>query len=165
MCVTCTHPDFKETKSGSLIELHIVKRWANVIEEGPEDLFFTAAESTEDGSDSNELAESMNDDEPNGVEVPHIVLQNKSNFTNIDEIRLAVNGTIDIDDDNEPVPDNVPNSNDHENECWYSESWGHKCVCYRSLSGVMDRPARLKNHSSDLNLSRLQLFEILFPTT
>ena len=165
MCVVCTCPDFKETESDNLIKLHIIERWTNVIEEGPEDLFFIAAESTENGNDINELAKSTNDDEANDVQIAH-VLQNRTNFSNLDEICLVVNGIIDIDDDNQPVSDNIPNSNDNdnENECINAKSWGHTGVCYRTQSGARDRPTRLKNHSSEMNLSRLQSFEILFPT-
>ena len=42
--------------------------------------------------------------------------------------------------------------------------WGFSGVCHRRATGCVNNSAKLRNHSLDLNLSLLQLWEILFPT-
>ena len=162
MCIVCTHPGFK-TEGGELVELHFVERWATIVNEGPEDLFFDTLDGDPDViSDVDSTENEGNGQGSNEVEVPW-QLQNPSNV-DLDSIRMAIDGIVDIDDDNCPVEDNIPNSNDDEDECIYSDNWGHNGVCFREANGVnSNRQPKLKFHSRDLNLSRLQLFEILFP--
>jgi hypothetical protein len=72
---------------------------------------------------------------------------------------------IEIDDDNEPVPKNIPVIDENiSNEGQYSSNWGHGGICYRRQVGSVNRKAKLKHHTNQhLKLTKLQLFEVLFP--
>ena len=73
----------------------------------------------------------------------------------------ALTGVLDIDDDNEPVPENVPGD---PVPSVLSTVWGHYGFCYRKSNNLADTKARLVNNvdttRDDVNL---QLFERLFP--
>ena len=73
----------------------------------------------------------------------------------------ALTGVLDIDDNNEPVPENVPGD---PVPSVLPTVWGHYGFCYRKSNNLADTQARLVNNVNttrdDINL---QLFEQLFP--
>ena len=42
----------------------------------------------------------------------------------------ALNGVVDIDDDNDPAPENIPTAGVNTNSVLSSE-WGHAGICYQ----------------------------------
>ena len=57
----------------------------------------------------------------------------RCNFCTDDPDLLAAvdAGAIEIDDDNEPVPENIPQQgHEEQNECEFSDVWGHKNICF-----------------------------------
>ena len=146
------------------IELYCVERYAKVTTEGPPDYFFdnVMVEAVDEGGDR----------PGDGQEVPqeHVPILTpavcRRNFRADDPDLLAAvdAGAIEIDDDNEPVPENIPQPTDQGgNECEFSDVWGHEGICFRRQTGAANRGASLKHHERHLKLTKLQLFEILFP--
>ena len=150
LCVVIHHDDFK-TSSDDFVELYAVKRYLKVTEEGSPDYFFDHA--------NTELA----DEEGAPQALPQVVedaLNGQSNETNMLE---ALRGVVDIDDDNDPAPENIPAPTDNNDRVLDTE-WKHHGHCFR-------RSANMANHKACLNFRVdptrddyfLQLFEGLFP--
>ena len=79
----------------------------------------------------------------------------------------ALSVVVEIDDDNEPAPENVPSPQDDasQHNSILSGDWGHDRICFRRQLNVPNQKARLHfdldvNSGNDINL---QLFEGLFP--
>lgn len=72
-------------------------------------------------------------------------------------------GVIGVDNDTEPAEENVPVPNINADKCIF-DNWGHSGICFRRMVGAQNRQAKLNNNPSHLKLSKLQLFETLFPT-
>ena len=70
---------------------------------------------------------------------------------------------VDIDDDNKPAPENIPQPEEDADRVLGNE-WGHDGFCYRRLNNLGDHHARMEIQvdatSSDYYL---HLFEGLFP--
>ena len=72
---------------------------------------------------------------------------------------------VDIDDDNEPIPENVPQQNESEDSPLITE-WGHSGYCYRKTMNFGNHKAKLNFHAIPTrNEFYLQLFKGLFPMT
>ena len=48
---------------------------------------------------------------------------------------------VEIDDDNEPAPENVPQTSDNNNQVF--GEWGHTGLCYRRMQNIPNNPAKL----------------------
>ena len=152
LCVVIHHDDLK-TSSDDFVKLYAVKRYLKVTEEGSPDYFFDHA--------NTELA----DEEGAPQALPQVVedaLNGQSNETNtLEALRGVVD--IDIDDDNDPAPENIPAPTDNNDRVLDTE-WKHHGHCFR-------RSANMANHKACLNFRVdptrddyfLQLFEGLFP--
>jgi Transposase IS4 len=151
--VVVTHPEFKDGNN-NLIELHANKRWFRVDREGPVDLFFDkdeAAVEKEQAQTEEELQQPM----------PAVATRGaRLDATDLSELQ----GVVDIDDDNEPLPENIPTAADGVNEDMFNE-WGHTGMCWRKQEGNINNSARLPNWSSSNGVPPTieKLFEILFP--
>ena len=142
------------------IELYCVTRFAKVTKEGDKDFFFDAVGDTI-GVGAGAEAE--------GVEILHETPAFLFNNFRADDPQLsnAVDaGLVTVDDDNDPAPENipVPGIPSISGSITYSENWGHDGICFRTSIGASNSKARLKNHERHLKLTKLQIFEILFPT-
>ena len=160
LAVVFTHPEFKDDNN-ELLELHTIQRWLTVTEEGESDYFFD----TNSNGNNNANTEIVERTPEEQVEVPVIAQQNNRAETldmNDPYVLEQLRGIASIDDDNEPVQDNIPGFSP-DNECQY-KGWGFSGVCNRRQNGGGCRGANLKNHNVDLKLTKLQLWEILFPT-
>ena len=152
------------TGNGEFPELHAIRRWLTVTEEGDSDLFFDSNGNNANDASSETPAGAVRTLEEE-IEVPIIGQQNnhaEALDMNDPYVLDQLRGVADIDDDNEPVQDNIPGLSPN-NECQY-KGWGFSGVCNRRQNGGNKRGANLKNHNTDLKLTRLQLWEILFPT-
>ena len=117
LCVIIHHDDFK-MPNGEFIELHTVKCYFKVTEEGDPDQFF------------DDPGESQHDNEAPPVPFPEVVgdaLNGQSDEMNTLE---ALCGVVEIDDDNEPAPENIPQRTDNTGTVLESE-WGHDGFCFR----------------------------------
>ena len=48
---------------------------------------------------------------------------------------------VEIDDDNEPAPENVPQTSDNNNQVF--GEWAHTGLCYRHMQNIPNNPAKL----------------------
>ena len=116
LCVVVRHNDFKADDEH--IELHAVKRYFRVTEEGDRDLFF------------DDLGTVGGEEDAAPIPLPEAVddaINGASEEVNTIE---ALRGVVDIDDDNEPAPKNVPAMADTSNRLLSTE-WGHDGFCFR----------------------------------
>ena len=132
-------------------ELYAVKNHFTIQAEGDPDFFFdlpVAADVQE---------------EPQELLLPPVVDDKLmgENHGGQQNLISSLTGVLDIDDDNEPVPENVPGD---PVPSVLSTVWGHYRFCYRKSNNLADTKARLVNNvdttRDDVNL---QLFERLFP--
>ena len=90
LCVIVHHDDFK-TADGEFIELHAVKWYFKVTEEGDPDLFF------------DDPGESQGQDEATPDPLPDVVGEVLNGQSEMNNTLEALRSIIDIDDDNEPA--------------------------------------------------------------
>ena len=50
---------------------------------------------------------------------------------------------IDVDNDNEPVPENIPNPVLSVNDFCYNDEWGNDKICFRRFIGAKNQKAKL----------------------
>ena len=116
LCLVVRHDDFKN--DDDFIELHaIVKHW-KVEVEGDPDLCFTAR--------ANPQVEQEGEPTP----LPQAVDELLNNQATTEETLEALCGFVDIDDNNDPAPENIPEPNDISSSSIFGE-WGHEGVCFR----------------------------------
>ena len=81
------------------------------------------------------------------------------------ETIIALRDEVDIDDDNEPALENVPEQNESSDSPLKTE-WGHSGYCYRKTMNFGNHKAKLNFYVDPTkNNFYLQLFEGLFPMT
>ena len=138
-------------------EVYAVAQWFKLQVEGPRDLIFQPEEVSD-------LDTALGDEEE-GQEMPAIILQraNTGIRIEVDEV-LGLPG-VDVDDDRNPAPENVPHDQaDGEGVCVYGE-WGHGGLCYRLIAGAQNSNANLRNFPPGVTPSLLQLFQLMLPKT
>ena len=102
LAIVLTHPGFMV--GGQLIELHAVKRYIKVTQEGDPELFFDAVVPVEENENDKHELETV-------PEVIQEMLKAWGSF-GADKIALA-QGVVTLDDDNEPLPEHLPTPTDH----------------------------------------------------
>ena len=154
-CIVFRHDDFPN------IELYGVERYCMIQTEGPVGGFFNV--------DIDDLIEqtfeeldNLNDEaNPNDEETERI--DNSRVGGEIDMLDVAAAGLV-IDNDNDPLPENlIPITDDGEVQCSYQE-WGHSGICHRrkETSTIVLPSMKLMNRRED-SFNRLALFEHFFP--
>ena len=118
LSLVVTHNDFKDD-DGELLELYAVKKHLKVEMEGDPDYFFDEATKDDTEQPEKEVLPEVIDDEVMGVK-DH----------GPQNLAAALNGVVDIDDDNNPAPENIPTPGVNTNSVLSSE-WGHAGKCYR----------------------------------
>ena len=103
---------------GEFIELHAVKQYFKVTEEGDPDLFF------------NDPGESQGQDEAILYPLPDVVGEVLNGQMKMNNTLEALRSIVDIDDNNEPAPENVPAPTD-DPVGYLSTDWGHNGFCFR----------------------------------
>lgn len=134
------------------VELHAVRQWFKVSKEGPPEEFFD-----QQGEDD----EQEQGEEQRGEE-QRIPVQVRTRQTLGDEEIHLLRGTAEVDDDNEPAPENVPNATTPAANTVFTE-WGHSGVCPRRMTGATNPSPSLKGLTRDAIPSLDKLFRILFP--
>ena len=151
LCIVVHHDEFK-TADGTIVELHAVKRYWKVVEEGDSDFFF-----------DDPVTEEEREQEPVSVALPDVVDQAINGQSTENNTIEALRGVVDIDDDNEPAPENVPRQGEASDRVLGTE-WGHDGFCYRRSSNLGQHRARLNFPiDSSRNDYYIQLFEGFFP--
>ena len=147
-----THPEFKD--GDNLIELYANARWFKLDKEGPADLFFQIGA----------VAERAQEQPWEEQQQPVPDAAKRDNPVGTRELNLSeLRGVVNIDDDNEPLQDNIPDANDQG--VVYSD-WGHGGVCWRKQDNNINSNARLPNWNSNggiITPTIQQLFELFFP--
>ena len=151
LSIVIHHDDFKEADEETFQELYAVKKHFTIQAEGDPNFFFDLPVAADVQEEPQELLlPPVVDDELMG-----------ENHGGQQNLISALTGVLDIDDNNEPVPENVPGD---PVPSVLSTVWGHYGFCYRKSNNLADTKARLVNNvdttRDDVNL---HLFEWLFP--
>ena len=82
----------------------------------------------------------------------------------VDGLIVALQGVVNIDDDNDPAPENVPVPGEQAVQSVLEMEWGHSGLCFQRQENLSKQKAHLHfpvdKTMDDVNL---QLFEGLFP--
>ena len=140
LAIVVKHDDFIGTDQEPQ-ELYAVKKHFSIKVEGDLDFFFNVSLVLEDGEEELDQQEVL----PTAVD---------------DELM----GLMDVDDDNEPVPENIPVRTAPPPPSVLSQEWGHEGFCLWESNNIPDAKAKLvypvNTTRNDINL---QLFECFFP--
>ena len=159
-----------------------IHRFAHVTEEGDESgVFQSSVVASHNNSGATGTAESnpnvvtttttntqesQSNNEPVPGEMPAELIplmESNAPSINIDDadlVRHMVPGMID--DDNQPLPENIPTATEQQNNTpEFFSSWEHSGSCYRCLEGGRKNNARL-SFNSEVQPSLEQLFEMFF---
>ena len=144
-----THDDFKDA-NGNLHELHTIKKLFSIQEEGDPDLFFNVPQEKQEETMDTPLPDAVNNELSGG------------NHGGLSDLVVAFSGVVDMDDDSQPAPENIPTMTDTPSII--STEREHEGVCFRKEVNCPNSPAVLvrpvNTTRDDINL---QLFEHLFP--
>ena len=142
-----THNDFKDDNS-ELLQLYAVKRHFKVENEGDPDYFFDGVAKDDNEQAEEEVLPQVIDDEVMGV-----------NDGGPQNLAVALNGVVDIDNDNKPAPENVPTPGVSTTTV-LSPEWGHEGICYRHQQSNPNSKSKLADPVDDTwNDIYVQLFE------
>ena len=153
MALVVTHDDFHD--DDGLIELHGYLRWFTLVAEGPPEFFFDR--DADSGEKEGERQE-QEQQQPMPEAVRRIDQRGHVNTTDLNQLR----GVVDIDDDNEPAPENIPPAAASAQSDIF-KGWEHDGVCHRRRLNPNNSRASLKNFPRDVVPNRVQLFEHFFP--
>ena len=131
------HEDF-ENPVDSYIKLHGIKQYWKVSQEGHPDYFFYAIVTTDENANSQEDAL-----------MPEAVSEHINGNSHTTETIQALCDVVDIDDDNKPAPENIPQSTDPTSSLLNSE-WGHSGFCYRKSLTMPNNGRKLNVFMSTL---------------
>ena len=121
-------------------------------QEGHPDYFFDAITTTDENANSQEEAL-----------MPEAVSEHINGNSHTTETIQALCVVVDGDDDNEPAPENIPQSTDPTSSLLNTE-WGHSGFCYRKSLTMQNNGAKFNFHVDPTEDDYyLQLFEGFFP--
>jgi len=154
LAIIICHPDFMD--GDTPIELYAMKRWFKVQEEGPADFFFTVPA----GMDNTEVPERIEQDAKQ--EMLAIILQLAERGARVKMHDLLGIGVM-VDDDEEPVPENIPGNTPPNNDVVYNGWSRHQNICPCRLTIRHKKQAKIDQFPCDVLPTVLQLFELFFP--
>lgn len=148
VCVVFRHDDFPNK------ELWTVKRWAKVNSEGHKDHFFT--------TNTTGTPQEQNEDERGPKEITNDV--RNATKENVNAMRAA---GFDVDDDNDPAPENVPDTATAPTNNIYGAWNPNLGNCYRKQAGGHETRAKLLgvNEIWMQGVSFFTMFLMFFPKT
>ena len=146
-----THNDFKDD-DGELLELYTVKSHFKEENEGDPEYFFDGVAKDHNEQAEEEVLPQLIDDEVVGVK-----------DGGPQNLAVALNAVVDIDNDNEAAPENVTTPGVSTTTV-LSPEWGHEGICYRHQQSNPNSKAKLAD-TVDVTQNNIyvQLFERLFP--
>ena len=147
-------PSCFKSDSDENLELPALEKHFKVEKEGYPDLFYDA------------VAVNGNE-EPEAPPLPAVIDDEVKvmgrNHGGANELAAALNGVVDIDDDNEPTPENHPGQVDDTTFTIASE-WGHRGICYHRQQNIPNSKAKMTNSVNEARSDvYLQLFKHFFP--
>ena len=148
LCVIFVSQFIKDS-SGNHIELYCVKRYARVESEGSSEFFFDSV--------NEEVVEEAVENEELPIDI--FTIENRGTVLN-DDVAMIRGAGISVDDDNEPVEENIPREGEAVGDV-FDNRWGHSGICPRRSSCALNNNPRM--NTSKLKPSRLQLFEMFIP--
>ena len=131
IAVVFRHVEFRE-------EMYVAQRYATVTAEGPEHLLFERP-NERPSNDNHEAVKEGNGDGQEDVEIPAVVLQPNFQVDDPNLLHAVLTGIIEINDDNKPVPENIPLSEGQRDNtrCWYNKEWGHDGLCSHQETTIL----------------------------
>ena len=155
LAIVVRHDDFVGTDKEPQ-ELYAVKKHFSIQVEGDPDFFFDVSMVQED-----------REEEPVQQQVLPTVVDDKlmgQNHGGQNNLVVALTGLIDVDDDNEPVPENIPVHTAPPPPSVLSQEWGHEGFCLRKSNNILHaKPKLVYPVDTTRNDVSLQLFERFFP--
>lgn len=145
MAIVVTHEEFPNK------ELYAVEKHFMITKEGPVEYFFEV---------DNEAG--RKEMEQTAVKLPKAALDSVGNDPRlVDELR----GVVDVDDDNDPAPENIPDvGKDSEDNSGVFNEWGHNGICYRKEQSAVNAAPKLKGTAwTDTILMIGMVWQHLFP--
>ena len=145
-------------------EIYAVPYFVHVDEEGPEEGFFAIDEKGKPTLTPASQAPAAEVNADGTLRIPDALLRA---VIRPDDpgIQNAINMlNLNVDDDNEPAPENIPTPNRADNRCTYANEWKHDGTCFRRSNNHHRSRPKLTNVTEHMKLSKLQMFELLFPT-
>lgn len=139
------------------VDLYVPKRYFHVHTDGPEtNIVVTEAPVVEQPN--------INDVEAEESDVLPEEVTEAMARSNIDDQTIENIGTIvTVDDDNQPLPENIPSPNDSTNrQCVMADNWGFLGTCPRKMNNITDATPTINNPPIN-HPNLVDLFEIFFP--
>ena len=112
------HEEFKHA-DGTFIELYTIKRYWKVDQSGHLDYFFDRVQNQQE-----------NEDKTKDTLVPEAVDDHLNGEIRTTQTIMALVNVVDVDDNNEPSPENIPQPNNVVLSP-LKETWAHSGFCYR----------------------------------
>lgn len=148
------HDDFPN------VTFHCVKRFVRVDTEGAPEHFFT---NNQDETNAEENKDEEEEEAPNLPGEVTEAMQHGQNLGTDEVARLAQ--LIEMDDDNAPAPENVPNQEPNPPNA-IAETWGHDGICDRRQANIRDvQPSLSIPRDGVASVTILRIFETLFMKT
>ena len=123
-----------QNDEANLHELHAVKHYFTVEEEGDLDLFFDAAGLGQEPEGQQVPLPPVIDTDVNGV-----------NHGGANKLIAGSTGVEEIDDDDKPAPKNIPVPESATSSPILHSSWGHSGFCFCKQEGLPNNPAKLSS--------------------
>lgn len=141
-------------------------RYVHVITEGPPTSFFDrdANDDAEEGEAAGVVLE-VDEGRVSGVESERNFERTRNSNLTLDDMAELARQGIEVDNDNEPAPENVPDAAPTTAEPEALEWKEDGIVCPRRAANLQNSAAKLKNYSQEdvIKMSKLDLFLVLFP--
>jgi len=155
--IVFTHDDFPN------VALYACSKHLKIVEEGPESAFFNREESNnQQRSRSANVNNEEEEEVPFSADVVRMMESVRLGGAVGDEELLTRRDEIEIDDDRDPLPENLMPVQGAENECHFSEAWGHNGLCHRRVASGGRKTEPKLHLEPGAQIGKLELFETLF---
>ena len=98
-----------------------------------------------------------NEDETEDTPIPEAVDDHLNGEIHTTQTITALVNVVDVEDDNEPSPENIPQPNDAVLSP-LKETWGHSGFCYRRAANMQNQKAKINFHINNEDDYYLQHF-------
>ena len=133
-----------------------MERWFKLDKEGPPQFFFELNKVQDE-----KAMEDLEEKNEEGNEILPEMVYEAAVGCGVGD-REGISGLVEVDDDNEPAPENQPNTSQQPTSA-AMKNWGFSGVCYRRQLGPANMNPRLKNFPEGVKPTPLYVWELLFP--
>jgi hypothetical protein len=159
-CVVMTSNEFTDNH-GQYLEIYCVRRYCTVDVEGPPTFYFDSGTvpvtPTQETNEEEEVVAEVLPEED--IETTMLISRTTTIRPDAEDI-AEIQGTVEIDDDNAPAPENLPTAPDNNLVTW--GTWTHNNICNRRLAGASETRPTI-NFPSSFSPTLVDLFDLLFP--